>query len=230
MSVGGTGTNEGQFNLPWGVAVDLTTDNIYIVDKHNNRVQVLDKNGKYLFKFGGQGSVGEMNRPFSIAISKEKVFVSQCEHHCIFVYNLNGTFMNQIGQKGNGDGQFGSPFGIAIDGVNGDISVCDLNENRVQIFSKDYSFISQFGNDILETPRDIKLTKIYIFVLCEHNPFLFTFDYNLTQVNNIISKSISTHFNRPFCMVIDGAGKLVISDCNNSSVFIFNPKGRFYTD
>ena len=226
LSIGKAGKTEGQFNTPWGVSVDYTTDNIYVADQQNNRVQVLDRNGRYLFKFGDTDGAVLMYQSFTIAISAKKVFVTSAETKCILVYDLNGTFIKQIGKEGSGDGEFLSPFGIAINEVNGDIYVCDLVSNRVQIFSKDYSFISHFGNGILQSPRDIKLTRDYIFVLCEKNPFLVTFDNNLTQVHNVISKSISEHFNRPFGMVIDGAGKLIISDYKNHAVFIFNPKGE----
>ena len=222
VCVGGAGANEGQFNHPSGVSVDYTTDNIYIVDQCNNRVQVYGKEGKYLFKFGDRGKTGKMNRPFTIAISKEKVFVSQTE--CILVYSLDGTFLERIGGRGSGDGQFLSPFGIAINEDNEDIYVGDLKVNRVQVFSKQYSFVSQFGNGILHLPRDIKLTKNNIFVLCEDYPFLFTFDYNLTLVSNVIYNSISDYFSRPFSLEIDGAGKLIIADFK--CIFIFNPRGE----
>ena len=226
LSVGGAGKTEGQFNRPWGVSVDYITDNIYVADQQNNRVQVLDRNGRYLFKFGDTDGAGKLNHPSTIAISARKVFVTSVETGCILVYDLNGTFLKQIGKKGSRNGEFHFPFGIAINEVSGDIYVCDLVSNRTQIFSRDYSFISQFGNAILESPRDIKLTRDNIFVLCEQDPFLVTFDYNLTQVLNVISKSISGHFERPFGMVIYGAGKLIISDCSNQAVFIFNPKGK----
>ena len=225
LSVGGAGKSEGQFNRPWGVSVDYTTDNIYVADQQNNRVQLLDRNGRYLFKFGDTDGAGKLNQSFTIAISTKKVFVTSAETRCVLVYDLNGAFIKQMGKKGCGDGEFQFPFGIAINEVNGDIYVCDLVSNRTQIFSKDASSISQFGNGILKSPRDIKLTRDNIFVLCDKNPFLVTFDYNLTQVHNVISKSISGHFNRPFGMVIDVAGKLIISDSNNDAVFIFNPKG-----
>ena len=226
LSVGGAGKTEGQFNSPWGVTVDYTTDNIYVADRQNNRVQVLNRNGGYLFKFGDTDATGKLNRPFTIAISEKKVFVTSAETKCVLVYDLNETFLKQIGKKGTGDGEFLCPFGIAINEVNGDIYVCDFYSNQVQIFSKDYSFISHFGNEILKSPRDIKLTRDYIFVLCDNNPFLVKFDYNLTQVHNVISKSISGHLKCPLGMVIDGDGKLIISDCNNQAVFIFNPKGK----
>ena len=208
------------------MSVDYTTGNIYVVDQRNNRVQVFDGKGKYLFNFGRGRKTNKMKRPFTIAISKGKIFVSQSETKCVLVYNLRGSFLKKIGEKGCGEGQFLSPFGIAIDEDNGDIYVGDLVVNRVQIFSKDYSFISQFGSDILKSPRDIKLTKNNIFVLCEDYPFLFTFDYNLTLVGNVIYNSISEFFNRPFSMEIDGAGKLIITDCSSHCVFIFNPRGE----
>ena len=79
LSVGGAGKTDGQFNKPWGVSVDYTTDNIYVADEQNNRVQVLDRNGRYLFKFGDTDGAGKLNRPFSIAISEKKVFVTSVE-------------------------------------------------------------------------------------------------------------------------------------------------------
>ena len=226
LSVGGTGETEGQFNSPWGVSVDYTTDNIYVADRENNRVQVLDRNERYLFKFGDTDGAGKLNQPFCIAISEKKVFVTADEPKCILVYDLNGTFLKQIGKEGSEDAEFQCPFGIAINEVSGDIYVCDSYSNQVQIFCKDAFFISKFGNGILKLPRDIKLTKDNIFILCEQDPFLVTFDYSLTQVHNVTSESISGHFNRPFGMVIDAAGRLIISDCDNCAVFIFNPKGE----
>ena len=80
LSVGGAGKADGQFNKPWGVSVDYTTDNIYVADEQNNRVQVLDRNGRYLFKFGDTDATGKMNRPFTIALSANKVFVTSAEN------------------------------------------------------------------------------------------------------------------------------------------------------
>ena len=51
LSIGGTsGGKEGQFFSPWGVAVHYQTGNIFVADQSNNRVQVFDKDGKYLHK------------------------------------------------------------------------------------------------------------------------------------------------------------------------------------
>ena len=194
LSIGGTsGGKEGQFSSPWGVAVHYQTGNIFVTDQNNNRVQVFDKDGKYLCKFGDRDGAGKMNSPLCITSYQNKVFVSQYGAGCLLVYDLNGTFLKQIGTPGNGEGQFKSPYGITINESNGDIFVCDLNNNRVQIFSKDFLFKSQFGKGILKSPSDMKLTNEYIYVLSYTNPFLYSFNYNLTQVQNAVLNSISKH-------------------------------------
>jgi DNA-binding beta-propeller fold protein YncE len=53
---GGPGTGNGQFNQPWGVAIDAQTDNVFVVDQGGDRVEEFDQNGKYVGQFGSQGN------------------------------------------------------------------------------------------------------------------------------------------------------------------------------
>ena len=226
LSIGGTsGGKEGQFSNPFGVAVHYQTGNIFVVDQNNRRVQVFDKYRKYLYKFVDRDGAGKMNTGRCIAFYQNKVFVSQNGAGCLLVYDLNGTFLKQIGTLGNGEGQLSSPNGIAINESNGDIFVCDYSNNRVQIFSKDFLFKSQFGKGILEYPSDIKLTNEYIYVLNYTNPFLYSFNYNLTQVQNAVLNSISKHLKQPWSFCIDGAGNFIISDYGQNAIVLFNQEG-----
>ena len=224
VSVGGRGSGEGQFNNPFGVVFDSKTNNIYVADQSNNRVQVFDKDGKYLFKFGDIDGPGKMKSPLCIAIYKEKVFVTQ--HQGVLVFDLKGNFIIQIGDTGSGEGQFNNPYGITVNEYNGDIYVCDSSNKRIQIFSENYSFKSQFGKETLQSPTDIQLTRDNIYVLFDAKPFLTIFNYNFTPVQNIISNSISNYLNCPFSFVIDGAGNIIVSDQGLNSVFIFNQQGE----
>ena len=56
---GSKGTGDGQFDDPTSVAVDPTTNKVYVADPRNNRIQVFDANGKFLTKW----SVPEWGRP-----------------------------------------------------------------------------------------------------------------------------------------------------------------------
>ena len=166
-----------------------------------------------------------MNSPLCIAFHLNKVFVSQLGTDCLLVYDLNGKFLKQIGTPGNGEGHLSHPYGITINNSNGDIFVCDYSNNRVQIFSKDFLFKSQFGKGILKSPSDIKLTNEYIYVLSSTNPFLYSFNYYHTQIQNAVLNSISKHLKQPWSFCIDVVGTFIISDRCQNAIVLFNQEG-----
>ena len=226
LSIGGTlGGKKGQFSHPTGVSVHYLTGNIFVSDQLNDRVQVFDKDGKYLYKFGDRNGAGKMKHPVRVDFHQNKVFVSQYMGGCLLVYDLNGTFLQQIGTPGNGEGQFNNPYGITINQSNGEIFVCDFRNNRIQIFSNDFQFKSQFGQGILQSFTDIKLTSEFIYVLSFTKPFLYSFRHDLTQVQSPVLTSISKHLKTPSSFCIDGAGNFIISDYNQNAVIIFNHQG-----
>ena len=222
VSVGTQGNGRGEFQRPWGVVVEHKSENIYVTEQSNNKVQVFDNEAKYLFEFGSD----KMKQPLCIVIYKDRVFVTQYGGGCLLVYELNGEFIQQVGTPGSGEGKLNQPRGIAIHNTNGDIYICDYSNNRIQIFSNDYSYKSQFGISILKSPTDIQLTKDSIFVLSDKNPFLYTFNYNLTQLHNTVSDSICKHLNYPLSFIIDGNDNFIISDYNNNNIVIFNNTGH----
>ena len=167
-----------------------------------------------------------MKYPLYIVIYKDRVFVTQNGGDCLLMYDLNGKFIKQVGTTGSAEGQFNNPYGIAIHNTNGDIYICDYSNNRIQIFSNDYSYKSQFGMSILKYPTDIQLTKDSIFVLSLQNPFLYTFNYNLTQLHNTVCDSICKHLKYPYSFIIDGNDNFIISDYNNNNIVIFNNTGH----
>ena len=222
LRIGKPGKTEGQFNLPWGVETDKKTDNIYVVDRCNSRVQVFNKEGKYLSQFG----TSKMDEPKCIAISKDILLISEERHKSLLVYDLNGNFIRKISKSGDGKKGLYEPFGIAIDEVTGDIYVCDCTDCCVKIFTKDYSYKTEFGKGI-SLLRDIKLTKNNIYLLSNKSPFLYIFNHDLTHVNSaIVSDSISKHLNAPNSFVIDEAGNFIFPSYSNNNITIFDKQGR----
>ena len=168
ISVCDKGTGNEQLHCPYGVIVDPNTGNIYVADNHNDCVKVFDKTAKYLLKFGNRNGEGKMSYPRGLLIRGNKVFVSH--NDCILVYQLDGMFVSRIGSEGNGKLQFNCPWGLSTDESNNEISICDQNNNRIQIISENLHYKSQFGQDTLHNPLDITLYKDNIFVLDESNP------------------------------------------------------------
>ena len=221
VSVCKKGKDMGQVDRPRDVTVDNKTGNIYIADTENICVRVFDSTGKYLFKFGDNEDEGKMDRPLSVAICGARILISQGTHF-ILNYQLNGKFISKIGKYGNGELEFNYPYGLTIDESNGNIYVSDCHNNRIQILSQDFRFISQFGKDTLVSPRDVKLSKEYIFVLDESNPCLHLFNYSHILQKSVISRGRGMEVINPWNFFIDRTDNILISDRDSNSIHIFN--------
>ena len=130
-SIGSHGEGRGEFNKPYDVKFD-TAGNMYVTDYSNKRVQVLDTSGQFIRAFGQEGE-GKLKGPSGLHIVDKYVYVSDHSGHCIVVYETSGQFVTSFGSLGHDEGQFRRPHIIASN-VDGSICVCDLDNNRIQIF------------------------------------------------------------------------------------------------
>ena len=226
ISVCDRGTGNGQLKNPRSVTVDHNTGNIYVADFGNNCVKVFDNTAKYLFKFGDVKGEGKMSNPWGLHICGNKVLVTQ-GNDCIQVYQLDGKFVSRIGSHGNGQLQFILPSGLSTDEYNDDIYICDFCNHRVQIFSENFQYKSEFGKDILHYPRDIKLYKDNIFVLDDSNPCLHIFNKDLVLQKSVVTRGRGQQVIYPWFFFIDKFGSILISDYNSNSVLILNSEFVF---
>lgn len=72
---GKQGDTEGTFSRPKGIAVD-GEDNVFIVDGLLNLVQVVDTEGEYLGKIGGDSEQALFSQPYGIYFSNGRIFVA----------------------------------------------------------------------------------------------------------------------------------------------------------
>ena len=221
VSVCKKGNGMEQLNNPLGATVDNKTGNIYIADQDNNCVKVFDSTGKYLFQFGDNEGEGKMKWPKGVAICGDIILITQ-GNNCILNYQLNGKFISRIGRLGRGELEFNFPFSLTIDESNGDIYICEFNNNRIQILNNDFSLKSQFGKDKLKHPRDVKLSKEYIYVLDTSNPCLHLFNYDHILQKSVISRGDGVEVINPYFFFIDQTDNILISDRSSNFIHIFN--------
>ncbi len=131
---GTSGSGNGEFRYPSGVAVD-SHENVYVADTDNRRVQKFTSSGTYLTQWGSEGvGNGQFDRPYKIAVDQDdNIYVADTYNNRIQVFDSEGAYLTQWGSYGTGVGQFSYPMGITVD-ASGNIYVVDYGNNRVQKF------------------------------------------------------------------------------------------------
>ena len=90
-------------------------------------------------------AAGPFNRPTNLAVGpKGDLYVSDGYGNCrVHQFSPTGALKRSWGVSGKGPGQFHLPHGIAID-RDGRVYVCDRENDRIQIFSPDGEFLSEW--------------------------------------------------------------------------------------
>lgn len=94
---GSGGTGDGQFRDPTSVAVDPTTNKVYVADPINSRIQVFDSNGKFLTK----RSIPEWGQPIGfedLAVDPDRgrLYASSANMNTILVFDLQGNRLGTV--------------------------------------------------------------------------------------------------------------------------------------
>jgi DNA-binding beta-propeller fold protein YncE len=138
----------GNLAKPAGLAMDWQM-NIYVVDSMLRNVLMYDSLGLLIRMVGGPE---DLERPTGVAVSRdgERIYVidrsyNESDKHRVVVYDKTGKKLQEIGSRGNGDGQFNIPLQAAV-APDGTLYVLDSGNFRVQAFDRDGKFLRSFGN------------------------------------------------------------------------------------
>jgi DNA-binding beta-propeller fold protein YncE len=153
---------EGQFTLrTHGISVG-PDGTIFCADDGNHTVRQFTPDGRLLLTLGtlntpsdtgydgkNTGTVtrpgGPFNRPTNLAVGpKGDLYVSDGYGNCrVHQFSPTGTLRRSWGTPGAGPGQFFLPHGIAV-AADGRVFVCDRENDRIQIFSPDGEYLSEW--------------------------------------------------------------------------------------
>lgn len=146
-TLGALSHNESIFKRCTGLAIDRSSDTLYVVDTVAMRIVVLDTGGKVLARFGQQGAgPAEFNYPTHISVAADgTLWVVDSLNFRIQHLDAAGKILGVFGGQGDRPGEFDKPKGIAVDNQ-GHIFVVEGRFDRVQAYDAEGQPLFTFGN------------------------------------------------------------------------------------
>lgn len=201
--------------LPLGLAYDEKMDWLAIADAKQKHVVVMDAAKRTLVVQIGQK--GEFQRPVAAAFDadRQRIYVADTEMHKIRVFDFEGKFISDIGEKGGSPGKLYYPTGIKVD-KDGNILVVNSFNFRFDIFEPGGKFVKSIGEHgdlpgMFARPKDLAIDS-------EGHIYVTDAAFNHFQ---IFDKNGNVY------LFVGGGGELPGYFLNPQGIFI-DPKDRIY--
>ena len=227
----------GALRKPLGMAVDAEC-NLYVVDGTLRRIVVFDQDGTFLSAFGGAQL---FERPSHVAVDSDSRYAYvvdtggvSSELHRVRVFDIaTGEHVFDIGERGDGPGQFNLPRDIAV-GRDGRLYVVDGANFRVQVFDSDGTYVNTFGSigiypGQFSRPKGVATDSdgnVYVTDTAFGNFQIFNADGQLLLFVGTRSESMQpAKYMLPAGIGVDEDGRVYMVDQFFRKVDVFRPAG-----
>ena len=136
--LGGEGDGIGQFKIPKQLTVSTDGD-IFITDRNNNRIQILDSNLRYRRCISHKS----MLRPCDVKLTPNEVYVLCRANPCVHIFSYSGEKIRSLITCG-ARMQITAPSIFCLD-LNQDLIITDLGTHQIKFFSKEGQLLRTLG-------------------------------------------------------------------------------------
>ncbi|MCB0110237.1 MAG: SMP-30/gluconolactonase/LRE family protein, partial [Caldilineaceae bacterium] len=154
-----------------------------------------------------------------------------------FVFTTNGNstgqYLFQWGSSGSGDGQFSSPYRVAVDTV-GNVYVTDLDSNRIQKFDSNGTYLTQWGSlgsgdGQFNFPSGVAVDMAgNVYVADTYNYRIQKFDGDGSYITQWGDRgSGNGRFDTPIAVAVDATENVYIADKDNNRIQKFDSNGTY---
>jgi predicted membrane-bound mannosyltransferase/DNA-binding beta-propeller fold protein YncE len=234
---GSAGAGPGQFNEPWGLAVDDAF--VYVADTWNHRIQKFSRDGQLVNAFGASGApagdgsdqgLGLFFGPRDIVfLNANELAITDTGNHRIQVMDTDGNFLRQAGGLGSLPGQFNEPVGLGL-GVDGSLFVADTWNGRIQQLDANLQPLAEFrveawyGQSINNKPYLATDSQGRIYVTDPEGYRVLIFSPIGEYLGRFGQYSADTAgFGLPNGIDVNAAGQIFVVDSGNNRLLRFAP-------
>ena len=182
------------------------------------------KDGKYTVKYRAE-SVGQLDVVITVngeplACCPLRVQVTPHQYQTVFTF----------GSQGNGQGQFNWPVGIAVSEKTGNIAVADMNNKRIQIFSSEGKFITEFGQQgpgakRLSEPWSVAFSRSGDVIVCHGTAGQPGKIAVFAESGEFIKHITNKHLKNPIEVSVGRDGHLIVCDFCDKTIKVLSPDG-----
>ncbi|MCY3990080.1 MAG: TIGR03663 family protein [Caldilineaceae bacterium] len=228
---------DGQFREPWGIAVGAE-GTVFVADTWNGRIQVFDRQGNFLRKWGSFSVITENNRdpfalfgPRGLAVTPAgNLLVADTGNKRIIEFSPLGEFVRQVGGGGIILGHFEEPVDVTIHPPSGNVLVTDAWNRRIQVLSSELVPLFEWliptweSQEIWDKP----------FLAAASDGTVYASDPQFAQIYAISSAGQIQYsfgryggelnrFAKPTGIAIDPlTGEILVADADNHRILVFS--------
>ena len=210
----------GMFGIPTGLAIDPTTNYLYICDPGKDHVQVFSKSFEFVFLFSDK-----MEGPVGICVNQNKVYVTQIGSNQLTVYSTDGKFLQSIGEEGKDHLEFDVPKGLDVSSELNRIYIAEHGNCRIQSLNLDLSFNSII-DDVLGA-NDVQITPKEIIVLSCASTAVSIYSYSHQLIRQMIPHGKTSQLRSPGRFILDKSSNIFITDIDSHCVCVYSYGGEF---
>ncbi len=210
---------------PHGIAV-ATNGDVFLTDTGDDCVGVFNEEGKYVRKFGSEGSgSGEVKEPDGIAVADGIAYVADTGNNRVEEFNEEGKYLGQFGSEGSGNGQLKMPEGVATSST-GEVYVADTANSRVSKWGGSSSGLNLVHTTIYDpsTGEVIESRTPAAGAAKEETGSSYTFK---TAFGNEGEESHKVH--EPDGVAVTSNGDVYVADTKDSRVEEYSATGSYIT-
>jgi DNA-binding beta-propeller fold protein YncE len=182
-------------------------------------------------------------QPEGIDVDRDgNVFVNEIGENRINIFDANGTLKSTWGSSGEDLGQFSHPHGNEVEDENNEdvndvyIYIADQNNDRIQKFSKDGTFITTWGEEgegngqFLHTHGIDLDSDGNVYVSDRDQPSIQKFSSDGTFIKKWGSEGTADgQFIQPWDVSVSHDDRIFVPDFGNNRIQIFSKDGDFIT-
>jgi len=189
-------------------------------------VPAVDPIPRLEYQFSIYGPTADfLNNPQGTIVWNNNIYVADTVNSRVMVFDYTGSFIRQIGGRGNFTGAMVGPTDMGI--YNNNLYVADYELGKIGIYSLTGEFIDYFAEANLKGPSGIKVVGDRFYVFDSISQEVFIFDSTGKVLNSFGGKgSEPGQFYYAKGINVDGEGNIYVADSNNFRLQVFTPEGQ----